>query len=102
MAKLVTLMEQHLDRQPPTVVAQATTWWETVLACVKLQECGLEVHLFVKVCCYYQQSSVYVGGDHPSPPMFQQDYTTHVYVRCCTRKVSQDDRESELVYLCII
>ena len=45
MAKLVTLLEQHLDRRPPTVVTQATTWWETVLACVKLQECGLGVHL---------------------------------------------------------
>ena len=50
MAKLVTLMEQHLDRQPPTVVIQATTWWETVIVHVKLQECGLEVHLPVKVC----------------------------------------------------
>ena len=25
MAKLVTLLEQHLDRQPPTVAVQATT-----------------------------------------------------------------------------
>ena len=25
MAELVTLLEQHLDRQPPTVVIQATT-----------------------------------------------------------------------------
>ena len=45
MAKLVTLLEQHLDRQPPTVVTQATTWWETILAHVKLQESGLGVHL---------------------------------------------------------
>jgi len=36
MAELVTLLEQHLDGQPPTVVTQATTWWETVLAHVKL------------------------------------------------------------------
>ena len=50
MAKLVTLMEQHFERQPPTVVIQATTWWETVIAHVKLQECGLGVHLPVKVC----------------------------------------------------
>ena len=50
MAKLVTLLEQHLDRQPPTVVTQATTWWETVLAHVKLQECGPEVNLPVNVC----------------------------------------------------
>ena len=53
MAKLVTLMEQQLDRQPPTVVTQATTWWETVLALVKLQEIGLGVNLPVNVCCYY-------------------------------------------------
>ena len=49
MAKLVTLLEQHLDRQPPTVVTQATPWWETVLAHVKLQEHGLGVHRPVKV-----------------------------------------------------
>ena len=49
MAKLITLLEQHSDRQPPTVVLQATTWWETVFACVKLQECGLGVNLSVKV-----------------------------------------------------
>ena len=30
---------------PPTVVTQATTWWETVLVLVKLQEIGLGVHL---------------------------------------------------------
>ena len=42
-----------MDRQPPTVVIQATTWWETVLARVKLQECGLEVNLPVKVGCLY-------------------------------------------------
>ena len=45
MARLITLLEQHLDRQPPTVVTQATTWWEIVLALVKLQEIGLGVHL---------------------------------------------------------
>ena len=49
MAVLVTLLEQHLGRQPPTVVIQATTWPETVLACVKLIEGGLEVHLLVIV-----------------------------------------------------
>ena len=57
MAKLMTQVEQHLDRQPPTVVIQATTWWETVLACVGLQECGLGVHLPVNVCCYIELSS---------------------------------------------
>ena len=42
-----------MDKQPPTVVIQATLWWEVVLALVKLQDCGLAVHLPVKVCCYY-------------------------------------------------
>ena len=50
MATLVPLLEQHLDRQPPTVVIEATTWWETVFALVKLQESGLGVHLPVSVC----------------------------------------------------
>ena len=50
MAKLVTLLEHHLDRQPPTVVILATTWRQTVLGHVKLQECGLAVHLHVMVC----------------------------------------------------
>ena len=49
MAKLISLLEQRLDRQSPTVVTQATTWWETVFAHVKLQESGLGVHLPVKV-----------------------------------------------------
>ena len=49
MARLLSLLEQHLDRQPPTVVTQATTWWETVLALVKQKEIGLGVHLRVKV-----------------------------------------------------
>ena len=49
-AVLVTLLEQHLDRQPTTVVIVATTWQETVLARVKLMECGLGVHLPVPVC----------------------------------------------------
>ena len=52
MAVLITLLEQHLDRQPPTVVTQATAWWETVLALVMLQESGLEVNLPVKVCMF--------------------------------------------------
>ena len=50
MAKLVTLLEQRLDRQPPIVAIQGTGWWEAVLALVKLQEGGLGVHLPVKVC----------------------------------------------------
>ena len=53
MANSVTLEEQHLDRQPPTVAIQATTWWEIGLALVKLQGCGLEVHLSVEVSAYH-------------------------------------------------
>ena len=49
MAKLVMLLEQHMEREPPTVAIQATTWWEAVPALVKLQECGLGMHLTVKV-----------------------------------------------------
>ena len=52
MAVLVTLLEQNINRQPTTVVIQATTLWETALACVKLQECGLGVHPPVKVRSY--------------------------------------------------
>ena len=52
MAKLVTPLEHHWDRQPPTVVTQATAWWETVLALVKQKEIGLGVYLPVKVCYY--------------------------------------------------
>ena len=50
MAGLITLLEQQLDRQPPTVVTQATTWWETEITHVKLQVIGLGVNLSVKVC----------------------------------------------------
>ena len=42
---LVTLVEQHLEKEPPTVAIQAIIWWEAVLAHVKLQDCGLGVHL---------------------------------------------------------
>ena len=51
LAKLVTLLEQLLNRQLPTVVIQATPWWETVHAHVKLMEGGLEVNLSVRVGC---------------------------------------------------
>ena len=51
MVKLVTLVGQHLDEQLPTAVTQATTWLETMLAHVKLQECGPGVNLPVEVCC---------------------------------------------------
>ena len=60
MAKLHTaLVKQQLDRQLTTLVIQATTWWETGPAHVKLQEYGLGVHLPVRVCCYYP-ACVYV------------------------------------------
>ena len=49
MVVLVTVVEQHSDRQPHTVVTQATSWWEAVLEHVKLLEDGLEVHLPVHV-----------------------------------------------------
>ena len=52
MAVLVTVVEQHSDRQLRTVVTQATSWWEVVLERVKLLEGGLEVHLPVHVSCY--------------------------------------------------
>ena len=57
-AELVTLVEQHLDRQPPTVVIQDMTWWETTLAHVKLQERGLGVHLPVKVTTLYLAANI--------------------------------------------
>ena len=44
MARL-TSMEQHSDKEPPTVVTQATTWWETVLTLVKVVEIGLGIYL---------------------------------------------------------
>ena len=52
MARLITLLEQQLDRMPPTDVTKATTWWETVHSLVNLQEIGLGVYLPVKVCYY--------------------------------------------------
>ena len=53
MAESVTVVEQHLDIEPPTVVIPATTWWAAVLEHVSLQEGGLGVHLAVHVCCFY-------------------------------------------------
>ena len=38
-----------MEGEPPTVAIQATAEWEAVLALVSLQECGLGVHLHVKV-----------------------------------------------------
>ena len=60
MARLTTLVEQHLNKQPPTAVIQAITWWEAVIAHVKLQEGGLGVHLTVKVC--YHKKIKYSDG----------------------------------------
>ena len=53
MAKSVTLLEQHMEGEPPTVVIQATIEWEAAFALVYLQEGGLGVHLHVHVRCYY-------------------------------------------------
>ena len=50
MVVLVTLVEQHTEGEPATVVIRATTEWEVVLALVSLQEGGLGVHLPVQAC----------------------------------------------------
>ena len=47
-----------MEKQPPTIAIQATDWWEAAVAHVKLQQCGLGVHLPVTVttllsCCIY-------------------------------------------------
>ena len=60
MVKLVTLLEQHLEGEPPTVAIQATGLWEATLGLVKLQEFGLEICLPVKVCCYHGVHSIMV------------------------------------------
>jgi len=57
MVELVTRMEQHTERQPPTVVIQGTTWWAAALEDVPLQEGGLGVPLLVGVCCYTSLSN---------------------------------------------
>ena len=51
MVELVTLVEQHMEREPTTTAIQATTEWVyiAVLALVYLQEDGLGVHLSVDV-----------------------------------------------------
>ena len=48
MAGLATL-EEHADREPPTVAIQATGLWEAVDALAKLQEGGLGIDLSVGV-----------------------------------------------------
>ena len=52
MAKLVTVVGQHLGILPPTAVIRATTWEGGVLAHAKLQNCGLGVNLPVHVWHY--------------------------------------------------
>ena len=47
-------MLQHMERQPPTDVTQAITWWAPALEDVPLQEVGPEVHLPVEVCLLYK------------------------------------------------
>ena len=49
MAGLVTLLEQHTEREPTTTAIQATTEWGAVLALVYIQEHGLGVHPHVDV-----------------------------------------------------
>ena len=49
MAGLVTLLEQHIQREPTTTAIQATTEWEAVVALVNPLEDGLGVHLSVDV-----------------------------------------------------
>ena len=49
MVELVTLVEQHMEREPTTTAIQATTEWEAVVTLVYLQEDGLGVHLSVDV-----------------------------------------------------
>ena len=52
MAELVTLVEQHMDRHPPTVAIQATTdgeGLEALFALANPQEDGLGVPLSVEV-----------------------------------------------------
>ena len=43
-----------MDRQPPTDVTQAITWWAAALEDVPLQEVGLRVNLPVEVCLLYK------------------------------------------------
>ena len=49
MVELVTLVEQHMEKEPTITAIQATTEWGAVLVHVYLQGHGLEVHLSVNV-----------------------------------------------------
>ena len=76
MVELVTLVEQHMEREPTTTAIQAITEWEAVLALVYLQEDGLGVHLPVKVCCHcmHVHSDGGGGGKHFFCPLISVDY----------------------------
>ena len=60
MAGLVTLVEQHIDKELPTDAIQATGWWEAILALVKLQDGGLGMHLYVKVAMLINSHAVII------------------------------------------
>ena len=76
MVELVTLLEQHIQREPTTTAIQATDWWEAVLALVYLQEDGLGVHLSVNVCCHWMHVHSDSGGGakHFFCPLISVDY----------------------------
>ena len=76
MVELVTLVEQHMEREPTTTAIQATTDWEAVLALVYLQEDGLGVHLHVHVCCHciHVHSDGGGGGKHFICSLISVDY----------------------------
>ena len=75
MARLISLLEQHLDRQLPTVVTQATTRWETVLALVNL--IGLGVHLPVKVYNPFPARDAVRHPDYLIGTVFYPLYSCH-------------------------
>ena len=94
MARLITLLETHWDRQPPTVVTQAMTWWETVIALVKLQEIGLRVHLPVQVhlllinLCRYVVTYKYVRDKQLLTVVFCQAWPMAVLVTALEQHTS--------------
>ena len=93
MAELVTVLEQHMEREPPTVAIQATTEWEAVLALVYLQEGGLGVHLYVDVCCSYFTCMCMVGASVHSSVQIKKRF--HSLYKC-----KYTDRYSLLSYTC--
>ena len=81
MAKLVTLLEQHLEGQPPTVVTRYTYWWEAQLALVKLQECGLGTHLPVVSICANWKVEVAHADTHTKKCYVMHKNTLHNTLR---------------------